>query len=166
MSSTITFDNFKQNAGPKTAIKWQPRLLVVAPLLLMGFGSVVPFGDNAPLLSALTGHKNAASKLTIIARADGTFDIKEFPKANQWFAPDVVGEGLTITAAERFGKKIQPSSINVMVKADPGASGEAIRVALVSARAQGFARFGFTDPNVGEVVKQLANTPSSVVAAQ
>lgn len=166
MSSTITFDNFKMNAGPKTAVKWQPRLLVVAPLLLMGLGSVVPFGNNAPLLSALTGHNTAAGKLTIVARADGTFDIKEFPKDNQWFAPDVVGEGLKITAAERFGAKVAPASVNVLVQADPGASDEAVRVALVSARAQGFARFGFTDPRLGEVVKQLASAPATVVAAQ
>lgn len=166
MRSTITPENFKVNNYRKPAIKWDARLCAVAPLLLMGLGSIVPFGGHAPFLAALTGQANAASKLTIVARADGTFDIKEFAKEDQWFAPEVVGEGLKITVAERFGAKVSPSSVNVLVQADPGASDEAVKVALASARANGFVRFGFVDPRLGEVVKQFAGTPSSVVAAK
>lgn len=166
MNSTTTFSCIKATDNQKRAPKWDTRLFVVAPLVLMGLGSVVPFGGQAPLMSALTGHMNAASKLTIIARADGTFDIKEFSKEDQWFAPEVVGEGLRITMSERFGAKVQPSSVNVLVQADPGASDKAVITALASARDNGFVRFGFVDPRLGEVVKQFASAPASVVASK
>ena len=166
MNSLTTINNINVNNNRKSVAKWDTRLFVVAPLLLMGIGSVVPFGGKAPLVTALTAHMNVASKLTIIARADGTFDIKEFPKENQWFAPEVVGEGLKITVAEKLGAKVNPSSVNILVQADPGASDEAVVTALASARANGFVRFGFTDPRLGEVVKQFASAPTSLVAAQ
>lgn len=150
----------------KHGAKWNPRMLAVAPLLLMGFGgAVVPLGGNPPLIAALSGQASTAGKLTIIARADGTFDIKEFPKDNQWFAPEVVGDGLKITAAQRFGAKVNPSDVNVLVQADPGASDKAVITALASARDSGFARFGFVDPRLGGVVRQFAVT-SSIIASK
>ncbi len=164
MSMAITFDNFRVTGKRVSSAKWN-RAFLVAPLMLMGVGSVVPFGGKAPLLGSLLGTQ-AVNNLTIVARADGTFDIKEFPKADQWFAPDVVGEGLKVTAAQRFGGKTDIASVNVLVKADPGASDEAVHMALVSARNSGFVRFGFADPRLGQVVKQVASTPAPTVAVK
>lgn len=111
------------------------------------------------IAAVLAPYRNVESRLTIIARADGTFDIKEFPQRDRWFAPEAVGTGLVITGERRFGKAVKPSSVDVLVKADAGASDEAIKAALSSARASGFTRFGFVDPRLGEVVKRFATYP-------
>ncbi len=166
MNDNIMPANPEVNARKSTA-RWNPRVLLVAPLVLVGLGGIVPFGGgSAPLIAALSGHVNAVSKVTIIARADGTFDIKEFPTENQWFAPDVVGEGMKLTVAKRFGEKVAPSSVNVLVQADPGTSDESVRVALASARTSGFVHFGFLDPRLGEVVTQFAQEPVMVTSSR
>ncbi len=145
--------------------------MVIVPIILLGFCGMMLFGGRAPLFASFAGQNQSATHLTMIARADGTFDIKEFPKADQWFAPDAVGEGLKRTAVSQFGAGADVATVDVMVQADPGAKDDDIRLALNSARMSGFVRFGFADPRVGEVARQVASTsaptvPSPAVAAR
>ena len=93
-------------------------MAVIVFLALSG----VALGSKTPLIASLLGG-NSGPQLTIVARADGTFDIKEFAKQGQWFGPEVVGEGLKITAARRFGDKVEIGTVNVLMQADPGSAG-------------------------------------------
>ncbi len=137
---------------------WQNKrmlMVVVAFLTLSG----VALASKIPMFTAWIGDADKGPELTIIARVDGTFDIKEYTEQNQWFKPDVVGEGLAITAKHRFGRSVNPDNVSVMVLADPGVKDEAIRTALISAAHHGFHRIGFTDPRLGDIARKIASTP-------
>ncbi|MBC8137004.1 MAG: hypothetical protein H8F28_14075, partial [Fibrella sp.] len=110
---------------------WQNKrfmMVVVAFLALSG----VALGSRIPMITSLIEEGINGPELTIIARADGTLDIKEFAIQNQWFAPDVIGAGLKITAVRRFGRNVKLGNVSVMVQADPGVKDETIRTALIS----------------------------------
>lgn len=136
---------------------WQNKRFVMVVVLFLTLSGVA-LGSKSPLIASLLG-KNRSPQLTIIARADGTFDIKEFAKQGQWFGPEVVGEGLKITAIRRYGQGVKMGNINILVQADPGVKDETIRAALVSVGQSGFTRIGFTDPHLGEIAMRVASSP-------
>ena len=149
MKPELTHVDTTPTAPPKPHRK---RFLFV-PVAAFAIYSLLPIGGNAPLLSSLIGQAGNA-QLTIIARADGTFDLKEYAKPDQWFAPDIIGEALEATAKRRFGHNVNMAKVNVLVQADPGINSDAVRVALLDARAKGFTRFGFADPRLGAVLNR------------
>ncbi len=128
-------------------------------IALLGLICGGAFARNNTFLGNLFPFLRGATTLTIVARADNTFDIKEFAKANQWFYPDSVGEALRVTASRRFGDTVKMESVNVLVQADPGVNDEAVRIALLSIRQNGFQRIGFTDPRLRRIAEQVAQTP-------
>lgn len=118
--------------------------------------SGVAMGSKTPMLSSLMQGANGRHELTLVARADGTFDINEFAIQNQWFAPDVVGSGLKITAAQRFGTNYPLDHVSVLLKADPGVHEKTIHAALVSLRNTGFQRVGMTDPRLRAIARSVS----------
>ena len=151
------------NTAPAPPKPHRKRFFLV-PIAALAIYSVLPIGGNVPLIAAITG-QGASPQLTLIARADGTFDIKEYAKPDQWFAADIIGEALEATAKRRYGHNVKPANVNVMVQADPGINADAVRVALLDAQAKGFTRFGFADPRLGEVFQQVGATPAAPAIA-
>ncbi|MBC8141041.1 MAG: hypothetical protein H7Y38_06325 [Armatimonadetes bacterium] len=146
-------------APKKVARRW-----MIVPALILGLASVLPIGNQASLLSAVMGQGSQA-QLTIIARADGTYDVKEYAKPDLWFAPEAVGEALEVTAKRRFGNNAKVANINILVKADPGVQPGTIQSGILSARARGFMRFGFSDPRIGSIAQQVTSVPVGTVQA-
>lgn len=121
---------------------------VAAPLLLAGsVCAAVPFGAINPSLFAAFGQH---STLTIVAKADGTFDVDEIP--NYWFGPTAMGGALKKALKLHYGFDAKPDDVKVVVKQDPGATDAAVRTAIDSARTQGFVRFAFADPGLANRV--------------
>lgn len=143
----------------KTISLWQSKRFLFAMVAFLALSGAALASKTSLFASLMGGGIGSARQLTIIARADGTFDIKEFAKQNQWFGPEVVGEALRITAAHRFGQDVKAGSVSILVQADPGVGDETIRVALVSIGQQGFHRIGFTDPHLGDIARQVIVTP-------
>lgn len=132
------------------------------PIIVIALASVMPFGSRASLLGTVIGQGKYA-ELTIIAHADGTFDVKEYAKPDLWFAPEVVGYALEITAKRRFGEKTKIENISILVKADPGVKPGTIQTGVLSARGRGFVRFGFADPRISAIAQQVASVPVGTV---
>lgn len=135
---------------------WKNHRVMVSIVAVIAVCGIV-LGVRTPLVAALQGRNNP--QLTVIARADGTFDIKEFTKQDQWFSADVVGTGLQITANRRFGKNVNMGNVNVLMQADPGVKDETIRLGLASLAHSGFRRVGFTDPRLSELARRVASSP-------
>ena len=64
------------------AKKQRRKWLAIAPIALLSMIGILPISGKASAIAAFLGQSNSA-ELTIIARADGTFDIKEFAKPDQ-----------------------------------------------------------------------------------
>ncbi|MBC7807476.1 MAG: hypothetical protein H7145_15165 [Akkermansiaceae bacterium] len=138
---------------------WPNNRFVLAVVAILAFSGVA-LASKVPLIASWAGSAKTGRQLTILARADGTFDIKEFAKQNQWFGPDVVGVGLKMTAIRRFGSDVKLSDVSVLVRADPGVKDETIRIALISVGQAGFQRIGFTDPRLGAIARSIAAAPA------
>jgi hypothetical protein len=135
-------------------------MAVVAFLALSG----VALASQVSLITSFIRNSDSGPELTIIARADGTFDIKEFAEKDQWFAPEVVGKNLEITANYRFGRSVESGNISVLLQADPGVNEATVRAGLLSARQHGFHRIGFTDPRLEKIVRHVAQSLETVPA--
>jgi hypothetical protein len=140
----------------KIGTVWKNNRVVVSLAAIVVVCGIM-LGIRTPLIAVLQGR--GGPQLTVIARADGTFDIKEFSKQGQWFSADVVGTGLQITAGRRFGKNVTMANVNVLMQADPGVEDETIRVGLASLAHSGFRRVGFTDPRLSELARRVVSSP-------